>query len=121
MAYEFTLRFQISDENAVDVAERLAEAGCTDALLGTGQPGSVALMFMREAASAKEAFESALADVKSALPEARLTGAECTEDVVRELDLKEGSIGENPFAYGDQEIFERLRQVLHADMVKTTR
>ena len=121
MAYEFTLKFQISDEDAVDVAERLARAGCTDALLGTGQPGCVALMFMREATSAKEAFESAMSDVKSALPEARFTEAECTDDFVRELDLKDGSTGGNPFAYGDQEIFERLMQVLHENMFKTTR
>lgn len=121
MAYEFTLKFQISDEDAVDVAERLAQAGCTDAVLGTGQPGCVALIFMREAPSAKEAFETALADVKSALPEARFTGAECTEDFVRELDLKDGSAGENPFAYGDQETFERLRDLFYADIFKTTR
>ncbi len=55
--------------------ERLGEAGCDDALVGIGQPGRLALAFTREAPSAQAAMRSALADVKRAIPEARLIEA----------------------------------------------
>jgi hypothetical protein len=75
--YEFTLKFAISAELARETLEtRLFDAGCDDAVLGTGQPGRVALRFDRTATSAREAIESALRDVREALPQARLIEAE---------------------------------------------
>ena len=69
MEYEFTLRYQLlKDENVDLLLERLAEAGCDDAVVGIGQPGRLALAFVRESRSAKEAIESALHDVRTAVP-----------------------------------------------------
>jgi hypothetical protein len=66
-------------EMALRTAE--GEAGCDDALVGTGQPGHIALEFRREAFSAEQALVSALSDVKKAIPCARLL--EVTPAVVR--------------------------------------
>ena len=74
MEYDFTLKFKLAtDELDVDsLVERLGEANCDDALVGVGQPGRIALDFTREAESAEAAIVSALADVKKAIPGARL-------------------------------------------------
>jgi predicted DNA-binding transcriptional regulator AlpA len=76
--YTFTLKYQLSDDGRdVDVlVERLGEAGCTDALVGIGIAGRLALEFTREAESAQEAVRSALADVKAAIPSATLVEAQ---------------------------------------------
>jgi hypothetical protein len=50
----------------------LAEAGCDDAVVGTGYPGRLALDFARRAASVEEAIGSALLEVKRAIPGAEL-------------------------------------------------
>ena len=77
MEYVFTLKFQLGDaEDSVDVlVERLAEAGCDDALIGSGIKGRLALEFQREGRSAEEAVRSALRDVRRALPGATLIEA----------------------------------------------
>ncbi|MEX3954841.1 AlpA family transcriptional regulator [Trinickia symbiotica] len=77
MEYTFTLKYQLQDGHGDldDLMERLGAAGCEDALVGMGQSGRVALEFAREAASAEAAFVSALADVRRALPGARLIEA----------------------------------------------
>ena len=77
MEYTFTLKYQLAadDLDRAAVVERLGEAGCDDALVGTGVAGRIALEFTREAASAEAALRSALADVRRALPGARLTEA----------------------------------------------
>jgi hypothetical protein len=77
MEFTFKLYYQLtSDDNNRDVlAERLGEAGCDDALVGIGQPGRIALEFTREADSAFSALTSALADVKRAIPTAKLIEA----------------------------------------------
>jgi hypothetical protein len=82
MEYEFTLKYTLSDEesDAGALVERLAEAGCDDALVGMGRKGRIALNFIREAAFAKEAIISALTDVKRVIPHARLL--EVTPDFV---------------------------------------
>jgi hypothetical protein len=86
--YEFTLKYQlIEDENVDAMLERLAEAGCDDAMVGVGQPGRLALAFVREAPSAMEAIESALSDVRKAVPGARLI--EATPDLVGLTDVAE--------------------------------
>ena len=77
MEYIFTLKYQLAadDRDTTAVVERLGAAGCDDALVGTGVAGRIALEFTREAASAEAALQSALADVRRALPGARLTEA----------------------------------------------
>lgn len=77
MEYTFTLRYKLADgdQEPDERIERLADAGCDDALVGIGQRGYLALEFTREAQSALEAFQTALADVKSAIPDAALVEA----------------------------------------------
>lgn len=89
MEYTFTLKYQlIEDDRDPDaLVERLGEAGCDDALVGTGQPGRLALEFTREAESADAAVRSALADVRRAVPSARLI--EVAPDLVGLTDVAE--------------------------------
>lgn len=77
MDYIFTLKYRLPDEGAdLDaLAERLGAGGCDDALLGLGQPGRLALEFTRDAASARQAVLSAMADVKAVIPDAQLVEA----------------------------------------------
>jgi len=72
--YTFTLKYRLSDDDrdANELVERLGEAGCTDALVGVGIAGRLALEFTREAESAQIAVRSALEDVKNAIPSAML-------------------------------------------------
>ena len=87
MEYPFTLRFLLSqaDLDIDALVERLGEAGCDDALVGTGLPGRVALSFVREADSAKAAMVSALADARRAMPSANLI--EAAPDLVGLTDI----------------------------------
>ncbi len=55
--------------------------------VGIGQPGRLALEFTRESASARAAVRSALADVKRAIPSAKLI--EATPDFVGLTDVAE--------------------------------
>ncbi len=89
MEYTFTLKYQLADDDRDPDAlvERLGEAGCDDALVGIGQPGRMALEFTREAADADEAVRSALADVRCAVPSAKLI--EVTPDLVGLTDVAE--------------------------------
>lgn len=75
--YDFTLRFTLpsTEMDMEDVADRLYGGGCDDALIGIGYPGSVALDFTREAASAHAAVMSAISDVSRAIPGATLVQA----------------------------------------------
>ncbi|WP_069373114.1 hypothetical protein [Herbaspirillum seropedicae] len=72
--YEFTLtfKFHASDSDVDKVVERLGAAGCTDALVGIGRDGYVALGFSRQSTSREEAIRLALADVRTAIPTAEL-------------------------------------------------
>ena len=74
MEYEFTLKFKLDtkDANHDELVARLGAAGCTDALVGLGVAGHLGLEFVREAGSAEEAILSAMADVKGAIPSAKL-------------------------------------------------
>lgn len=87
MEYIFTLKYQLSEQDSDPDAlvERLGEAGCDDALVGVGQAGRLALEFSREADSAEEAVHLALADVKKAIPSARLI--EASPDLVGLTDV----------------------------------
>lgn len=87
MEFTFKLNYQLSsdDANPDELVERLGEAGCDDALIGIGQPGRIALEFTREADNAFTALTSALADVKKAVPTARLI--EASPDLVGLTDI----------------------------------
>lgn len=89
MEYDFVLKFRLpaDDADADDLVERLGAAGCDDALVGSGQPGRIALNFTREAASAKRAVISALRDVKKAIPGGQLI--EVSPDLVGLTDIAE--------------------------------
>ena len=89
MEFEFKLIYKLdgSEKDPTTVVERLGEAGCTDALIGTGVPGRIALDFVREADSAEEALLSAMSDVKTALPSATLI--EAGPDLVGLTDVAE--------------------------------
>ena len=87
MEYEFTLTYQLAptDSDHEAIVERLGAAGCTDALVGTGHPGRVAIEFIREARSAQDAMNSALRDVHAAIPTAKLI--EVSPDLVGISDV----------------------------------
>lgn len=89
MEYTFILKYQLTgdDGDSQVLVERLGEAGCDDALVGSGQPGRLALEFTREADSADAAVRSALADVCCAVPSARLI--EVAPDLVGLSDVAE--------------------------------
>ncbi|MDD5395352.1 MAG: DNA-binding protein [Thiothrix sp.] len=75
--YEFTLKFSLPDAD-VDpetYVSQLGGAGCDDAIIGIGQKGKIALQFNREADNAYNAVLSAIRDVKSVIPTARLIEA----------------------------------------------
>ena len=85
--FDFILKFDLPDpETDPDkLVDALYEAGCDDATIGIGQHGRVALNFTREAATALEAVASAIADVRKAIPGARLV--EATPDLVGLTDI----------------------------------
>jgi hypothetical protein len=87
MEYIFVLNYQLSDGDSDPDAlvERLAVAGCDDAVVGIGQPGRLALEFARDADSAEAAIRSALEDVRGAIPSARLI--EVAPDLVGLTDV----------------------------------
>ena len=74
MEYVFTLRYQLcGDEGDLSaLVQRLAEAGCEDGLVGTGRRGRLAIEFCRDAENADAAVQSAIDDVRKALPLATL-------------------------------------------------
>ena len=86
--HEFTLRFTIADAGMDTDAliEKLHEAGCNDALIGSGQPGYLSLQFSREANSAELAMRSAFQDVQKVVPQAVLTGSE-SDYILQNADL----------------------------------
>ncbi len=87
--YDFLLKFELPD-SSIDpeqFVELLYEAGCDDAAVGIGQYGRIGLNFTRQALSATEAVASAIADVKKAIPGAKLI--EVTPDLVGLSDIAE--------------------------------
>ncbi|PVY81799.1 AlpA family transcriptional regulator [Cupriavidus alkaliphilus] len=87
MEYAFTLRYQLSadDSDPDTLVERLYEAGCDDASVGTGVVGRIAIAFDREAESAADAIVSALTDARRAMPTATLI--EAAPDLVGLTDI----------------------------------
>jgi hypothetical protein len=71
--YAFVLKYRLPPGMIGETAvEALASAGCTDALVGIGVAGRLALEFDREAADASSAISSAIENVALALPLAEL-------------------------------------------------
>ena len=68
--HAFTLRCLLptDDANPEDYVEALGTAGCTDATIGVGQRGRIALAFEREASSYAAAVSSAKLQVAAAIP-----------------------------------------------------
>jgi hypothetical protein len=88
-AYDFELLFALPmpGDDPEQYVEALGDAGCTDALLGVGRRGQIAMMFTREAASAEAAVLSAIKDVMGAVPGARVV--ETAPDLVGLSDVAE--------------------------------
>ncbi len=88
-AFEFTLKFSLPETlfDPGEYVEKLGKEGCDDALIGVGQPGRIALNFSREAEAAFDAIAGAVADVKRAIPDAKLV--EATPDLVGLTDVAE--------------------------------
>ncbi len=119
--YDFTINFQLSSPNqdASVYLDQLYESGCDDALVGTGQPGSIALNFTREAISASAAIESAINNVKAAIPDATFISASpdlvgitdiarllgCSRQNVQKLLKEQESFSPTPMYQGAQSIW----------------
>lgn len=79
--FNFELIFKLVDnQDSNEYLDALFENGCDDATISTGQLGMLSLSFTREAINASEALESAINDVKKAIPSAKLI--EATPDIV---------------------------------------
>ena len=87
--WEFILKFKLptGGENPEEWLDRLFEAGCDDATVGTGKHGSIALDFTRESVTADEAVHSAIENVMQAIPGAQLF--EIRPDLANLTDLAE--------------------------------
>ncbi len=87
--YEFTLTFTLPDgqDDPAQHLDALFEAGCDDAIVGTGTSGTISLEFNRDANSATNAVESAIHAVISAIPGASLV--EAKPDMVGLTDVAE--------------------------------
>lgn len=87
--YEFELSFSLPADvrDYEDIANRLYEAGCDDALIGLGVYGQVVLDVTREADSAFEAISSVMVQVSKAIQGAKLI--EAGPDLVGVSDLAE--------------------------------
>lgn len=102
--YQFDLLFSLPTEQPVPDShlDNLFEAGCDDALVGTAKIGQIALDFQRAAPDATSAMISAIANVHSAIPEAKLITA--GPDLVNLSDI--------PRLLKDHDISEVSRQAM---------
>ena len=90
MEHTSLLKYALTPADAdIDaVMERLCAQGCTDAIVGVGQPGRIALEFTRSASSAQAALQSAMTDVAQAIPLAVLV--EVDADHLGQADVAAG-------------------------------
>ncbi len=74
MNWDFVLKFRLpaGGDDPVSWLDALFEAGCDDATVGVGKPGTIALDFTRVAATPVEAIQSAIRNVQAAIPGAEL-------------------------------------------------
>lgn len=126
--YDFTLKFklsnpQISPESFLD---KLYQSGCDDALIGIGKLGYLGLNFVRESTSAYEAIESAVANVRSVIPDAVLVSVSpdlvgitdiatllnCSRQNIRKL-LRENKSEHLPAVYEGSQSIWHLASVLN--------
>jgi len=118
MKHDFDLRLRLEGSalGGDDMAGRLAAAGCEDCVVGIGGPGRLGLHFTREADSMDAAVESALADVRRALPGAVLDEALSFEDprvaaalelIGRVFGLSDGELAEVCGVGGHESLVER--------------
>jgi len=77
MDYTFTLKYKLpAHESDMDaLVERLGAQACTDATVGIGKAGRLALDFVRSGQTAEAALRSAIVDVHRAIPAAQLVEA----------------------------------------------
>jgi predicted DNA-binding transcriptional regulator AlpA len=74
--YTFELIFKLNKGESPNLhLDALYEAGCDDANVGTGAAGYLGLSFMRESTSVQTAVETAITNVKQAIPHAQLERA----------------------------------------------
>lgn len=87
--YQFTLTFSLPSEkeDPAEYLDALYEADCDDAIVGTGASGSIALEFIREGKTANSVINSAIKNVKAAIPKAELI--EAKPDLVGLTDVAE--------------------------------
>ena len=84
--FNFELIFKLVDnQDSSEYLDTLFENGCDDATISAGQLGMLSLSFTRESISAAEAVESAINDVKKAIPSAKLV--EAAPDIVSISDI----------------------------------
>jgi len=85
--FDFELIFKLADgkQDSSEYLDTLFENGCDDATISAGQLGMISLSFTREALNASEAIESAISDVKKAIPSAKLV--EASPDIVSISDI----------------------------------
>jgi hypothetical protein len=87
MVYTFTLTYRLGERDPDRLVELLGVTGWSDALVGIGVPGRLAVEFSRKAKTARAAMRSALADLKRAVPSGRLV--EVMPDFVGLTDVAE--------------------------------
>lgn len=87
--YDFALRFRLP-ENAPNPEEHLGallDTGCDDATVGIGRRGRISLEFTRAGGTARAAMNSALRDIRKAIPGAELL--EASPDYVGVTEIAE--------------------------------
>jgi hypothetical protein len=90
MQYQFTLKFRLpaSDGDYTELAKRISDAGCGNALVvDFGKPGYLTMEFLREAISAEAALTRALTDMRQAIPDGILTEIRTGQGWLLESDI----------------------------------
>lgn len=85
--FDFILKFKLP-ENVLEpemYLDRLYECNCDDAVVGIGKPNYIYLNFIRESTSASLAVESAIKNVRLAIPQAVLVSI--SPDLVGVTDI----------------------------------
>ena len=107
--YDFALTFELENPNiSPDIyTDGLYEAGCDDAMLAVGKTGYISLDFTREVSSSYDAISSAIANVKSVIPNAKLINISPDLIGVKELSLIFDCTRQNIQKYVNKTTFPR--------------